>query len=380
MSNALIGNGRPLSRLLVFIGVLLIAGCTTVEVRKGEIPVYPEPPDEPRFYWERVFTGSADLSSDSSEDLFRRMLTGEKKTSKGIIKPYGISVKKGRIFVADTALRKVHVFDVPANNFYQIGDTKGPGLLEKPMTVTTDDQENVYVVDSVSKDVKKFSVEGKYLTTFEFTNEKGEKELLRPTGVAVTPDGTKLFVVDTGGIESRKHRVVVWDTVTDKFVRDIGKRGTLGGEFNLPNNIAMGKDGNLYVVDGGNFRVSVFTQEGEYLRSFGSVGRFSGQFSRPKGIAVDSENNIYVVDAAFGNFQIFNSDGVLLMHIGTRNKRGHAGEYFLPAGIAVDEDGRIYVGDQFFRKVDVYRPASIKEHEGYLGFGKKPAPATAPSK
>lgn len=369
MSNVFSHLARPLNRLTVILAIILLASCTTVDAPKQALIVYPEPPDEPRFYWERVLRSSADVSTDSSKDLFKRMITGEKKTGRGIIKPYGIAVSKGRVFVADTAALKVFVFDVPGNNFYEIGDSSGPGMLNKPMTVAVDAQENVYVVDITDKNVKKYTADGTYVATF--ANDKGGLE--RPTGIAVTPDGSRIFVVDTGGIDTKEHLVSVYDTVNNKHLYNIGWRGTMEGEFNLPNNIALGHDGNLYVVDGGNFRVQVFTQEGEFIRTFGSIGRLMGQFSRPKGIALDSDNNVYVVDSAFGNIQIFNSKGQLLMAIGQRQKRGAAGEYFLPAGIAVDEDGRVYVGDQFFRKIDVFRPAALKENEGYLGYGLEPS-------
>ncbi|MFQ5432810.1 MAG: 6-bladed beta-propeller [Nitrospinota bacterium] len=368
MSSVYLQRARPISMFTVILAVIMLASCTTVDTSKKKLIPYPEPPDVPRFYWERTLRGSADIAQDSSQDLLRRMVTGEKKTGKGIVKPYGIVVSKGRVFVADTAAAKVFVFDVPAKNFYEIGDLKGPGLLQKPMTVAIDAQDNLYIVDTGDKTVKEFTAEGKYLATFA----GGKDDLDRPTGIAVTPDGSRIYVVDTGGVTSKKHHVRVYDTATNKRLFDIGQRGTLEGEFNLPNNIAMGKDGNLYVVDGGNFRIQVLDQQGNFIRSFGEIGRLGGQFSRPKGIALDGDDNVYVVDAAFGNFQIFNSKGQLLMYIGKRQKRGAAGEYFLPAGIAVDEDGRVYVGDQFFRKIDVYRPAALKENEGYLGYGLQP--------
>ena len=367
MSDVFSRLSGPVGRLTAILAIILLASCTTVEGPRAQLIAFPEPPDEARFYWERVLRSGNDVSEDSSQDLLRRMVTGEKKSGKGIVKPYGIAVSKGRVFVADTAMGKVFVFDVPASKFYEIGDSKGPGVLQKPMTVAIDAEENLYVVDNGDRNVKKFTADGKYLMTLADDKDG----LDRPTGIAVTPDGTKIFIVDTGGIDSKKHWVRVYDAVNNKHLFNIGKRGTLEGEFNLPNNIAMGKDGNIYVVDGGNFRVQVFDQEGKFLRSFGEVGRLWGQFSRPKGISIDNDNNVYVVDAAFGNFQIFNPEGQLLMHIGEREKRGAAGEYFLPAGIAVDEDGRVYVGDQFFRKIDVYRPASLKEEDGYLGYGLK---------
>jgi sugar lactone lactonase YvrE len=126
-------------------------------------------------------------------------------------------------------------------------------------------------------------------------------------------------------------------------------------------------------VDGGNFRVVVFDKEGRYLHSFGSVGRQFGQFARPKEIATDLEGNVYVVDTAFGNFQIFTADGELLLFVGDRSERDAPAKYMLPSGIAVDEDGRVYMVDQWFRKIDVFRPASLKTDSGWLA--RRPAAA-----
>ena len=36
-------------------------------------------------------------------------------------------------------------------------------------------------------------------------------------------------------------------------------------------------------------------------------------------------------------------------------------------GIDVDEDGRVYMVDQYFRKVDIYRPVTLGERDGFLG-------------
>jgi sugar lactone lactonase YvrE len=120
------------------------------------------------------------------------------------------------------------------------------------------------------------------------------------------------------------------------------------------------------VVDGGNFRVVVFDRDGKYLFSFGSVGKQYGQFARPKEIAIDREGNVYVVDSAFGNFQIFSADGELLLFIGERNERDGPARYMLPSGISVDEDGRVYMVDQWFRKIDIFRPTALKAEAGYV--------------
>jgi DNA-binding beta-propeller fold protein YncE len=166
-------------------------------------------------------------------------------------------------------------------------------------------------------------------------------------------------------VSSDQHQVRVFDAVTGAHLQDIGKRGSGPGEFNLPRDVAIGKDGRLYVVDGGNFRVVVFDRNGRYLHSFGSIGKQYGQFARPKEIASDAEGNVYVVDTAFGNFQIFNADGELLLFVGDRSERDAPGKYMLPSGIAIDLDGRVYLVDQWFRKIDVFRPASMKPEQGF---------------
>ena len=77
----------------------------------------------------------------------------------------------------------------------------------------------------------------------------------------------------------------------------------------------------------------------------------------------------------FGNFQIFNPDGELLLFVGERSERDGPARYMLPSGIAVDEDGRVYMVDQWFRRIDVYRPVSLKADAGDLARRPPPVPA-----
>jgi len=194
----------------------------------------------------------------------------------------------------------------------------------------------------------------------------GGQYLEKPSSVTVTPDGRKVFIVDTGSVGSTSHRIAVFDGVSGEHLYYIGTRGNRPGEFNLPREIDMGPDGRLYVVDGGNFRVQVLEPDGTVVRTFGRPGRQFGQFARPKGIAVDAAGQIYVADAAFGNYQIFSPEGELLLFVGGRSGIDRPAGYQLPSGIAVDEDGRVYFVDQFFRKVDIYRPAGLSVTDGYL--------------
>jgi outer membrane protein assembly factor BamB len=343
---------------------LLLQGCaSSPDKESAELePLYfPPPPDDPRFVYERTVQASAQIEKSSSQDELRELLTGQSANNKAMSKPFDVSVCKGLIFISDTVLRSVMVFDVPGRRFYEIGKEK-PGVLQKPLGLANDDECNLYVADATSKRILVYDQAGNYLKALG-----GQDWFDRLSHVAVDSEGTRVYAVDTGGIGSENHHVLVFDVNTGRHLRNIGKRGTEDGEFNLPRDIAVDANGWVYVVDGGNFRVQVFDNNGDFVRQVGNLGRQYGSFARPKGVAVDQDGNIYVSDAAHGNFQIFDAEGQLLLFIGNRSEKFDRAAYMLPAGIDTDEDGRIYMIDQYFRKLDIFRPAAMQDNEGFLG-------------
>ena len=355
---------RAAARVVIIGGLIAAAGCAVTPlapVKPIVIPVFPPPPEPPRFIYERSIYSSGDVIRDDGKSSFRRLVTGEVRSGEGLSKPYGIAVHKGRVYVTDTVKRVVLLFDFPQGLYSEIG-TQAEGSLRMPLGIDIDAAGLVYVSDVLNRRISVYAPDGK------FQRHLGSPEILqRPAGIAIDAAGTRLYVVDIGGINSMDHGVHVFDAKTGAHVRSIGKRGEGEGEFNLPRDVAIGKDGNIYVVDGGNFRIQVLRQDGSFVRSFGGIGRQGGQFSRPKEIAIDAAGNVYVVDTAFGNFQIFTPEGKLLLDVGGRSNTDGPAKYMLPSGIAVDEDGRVYVVDQYFRKVDVFRPASLDPTAGYLG-------------
>lgn len=354
---------RALLGTVQLLGVALLVACAAPPpVREAApLPVFPSPPDEARFYYERTLYSSADVTERDKNSSIRQMLTGEGTYSaEGLAKPYGLAVYHGRVFVSDSALRAVAVFDIPGQRFSYIGED-GTGKLQAPIGLDVDGKGNVYVVDSSPKLVQVYDVDGKYLRTLAGDG----KWFNRPSGIAVDAQGSRIYVVDTGGVSTSEHRVRVFDAQTGAHLLDFGTRGTGPGELNLPRDVTIGKDGLLYVVDGGNFRIQVYRPDGTFVQTFGGIGRQGGQFSRPKEAATDTDGNIYVVDAAFGNFQIFNPAGQLLLSVGSRSEADGMAKYMLPSGIAIDGDGRVYMVDQYFKKVDIYRPARLAADQGF---------------
>lgn len=352
--------------LLALAVIVALVACAPMPEKSGDakptgLIVFPSAPDEPRFAYEWTLYSSADVIPDDRETQLRRMVTGEGKRGVALTKPYAVAVHQGRIFLSDSVERFVKVFDVREGKHFAIG-TDDPGRLVKPLGLDVDGAGQLYVADATMKTILVYDRDGKYLRRI------GDgKQFDRISSVTVDAAGDRVYAVDIGGVSSENHRVRVFDARSGAHLFDIGKRGKGPGEFNLPRDLAIGKDGQLYVVDGGNFRVQVFDSKGRYLHTFGVVGKQLGNFARPKEIATDRDGNVYVVDTAFGNFQIFNPEGDLLMFVGQRSEQDAPAHYMLPSGIYVDEDGRVYMVDQWFRKMDVYRPIGLKTTEGFAG-------------
>lgn len=389
---------------LAWLGIAFLLGlsaCAQVPNSSKQVEnaplVFPSPPDQARFFFERTIFSNRDIASignkkSTSMGFVKELLVGEETTgpnTAALWKPYAIAVHRGRIFVSEPASRVIKVFDVPEGRYFTIGENNAATLLS-PIGIDVDGEGNLYVADGGLRGVQVIMVydrDGNFLRKLgvpKFRSGDKDEDSQPPffsklISLAVEKKADinglqRIYAVDLGGSRSAipTHRVRVLNAKNGELLFDIGERGSGPGQFNLPRDVVIGKENNIYVVDGGNFRVQVFSQSGKYLREFGQIGKSPGSFARPKEIAVDADGNVYVIDTIFANFQIFNAQGQLLMHIGSGSPDVESpARYKLPSGIAVDEDGRVYVVDQLFKKIDIFRPALLSPQDGYLGSKKK---------
>ena len=324
---------------------LLVGSCVkpTAEQREPfpEI-VWPQPPEKPRIRLINIVSRPEDLQIKST--AFRRFMdyfTG--KTDMTMVAPYGVANDSaGRLYVVDTALKAVHVFDVSGVKYYTFS-TKDSSFVS-PIDIAIDEKRDcIYVSDSMEKTVKIFKDRGRV-----FEGEIGKGVFERPTGVAVNEKTSELLVVDTLNAS-----ILRYDLNDHGFKGILGGDGPAEGKFHYPTNIYVTKDGMILVSDSLNFRVQMFSPEGDFLKTFGSEGEQAGYFTRPRGVASDSDGNIYVVDALFDNIQIFDNLGRLLMAFGSHG-RGY-GEFWLPTGIFIDKNDTIYVSDSYNKRIQIFR-------------------------
>lgn len=308
---------------------------------------WPLPPEPPRVRYVATYRGVTDFKPAKRPSRLAAMLLGAADTSAALsdamLKPYAVAVgPTGRMYVSDTAARRVFAFDIDRRIVGFVGEGR-TGRLTKPVGVAVDGRGVVFVSDSTLKRVFGYGLNGETIIAIGH-----EGELEGPSGLAVDRGADRLYVVDAG-----RHQVLCYSTRDGSLVSALGKRGGAPGEFNFPTNVAVDNDGKVYVTDTLNFRIQIFDRDGRFVRTFGEIGDSPGRLNRPKGIAVDSEGHIYVADSSFNNFQVFDQDGRLLLFVGQGGNL--AGEFALPAGLYIDARDRIYVADQGNSRVQVFQ-------------------------
>jgi len=135
---------------------------------------------------------------------------------------------------------------------------------------------------------------------------------------------------------------------------------TLSEGLALPSDVAVGRDGRIYVVDSGNHRIAVFQRGGKRLFTFGGRGTGPGQLRDPVGIGIDPSGRVYVADKGNHRIQIFTVDGAYVRALAVKA----GGKNVAPVDVAVDATGKtVYVTGNSNHKVMAFSPDGRLLHQ-----------------
>jgi peptidylamidoglycolate lyase len=171
--------------------------------------------------------------------------------------PTDVAVLPDGSFYVSDGYRNTRVVKFDAAGRYQFewgGKGAEPGQFNLPHGIAVDERGRVFVCDRSNARLQVFDARGKFLAEW-----KGAS-IGRPYGVSVAADG-HVFVIDGGEQKQPDHGKAVELDADGNVVTSFGTYGRELGQFRTGHDIAVARDGSVYVAEGGGKRVQKFIRK-----------------------------------------------------------------------------------------------------------------------
>ncbi len=281
---------------------------------------------------------------------------------------------------------------VPLSSDLMVGRF-GVGKLyfDDPVDLDTDEEENVYILDSGNYRIQVMDEDGDYLNQW---GGRGldDGEFREPVALALDSDNEFLYVLD------RDRYLVQKFDLDGNFILSFGRKGLRKGRFDDPVDLTIDFQGYVYVLDRDRGAIIKFHSSGAFVDEWGDIGRRKEEFSDPVSITFSEERlgSIYVLDIGRKAILKFDRKGgyketipLIPEEIADGNpakiRADDSGNLFIleskqgkllklrrstysvfslvsekirmekPGGLTVDEEGRIYITDLAKNKIVRYR-------------------------
>jgi DNA-binding beta-propeller fold protein YncE len=219
---------------------------------------------------------------------------------------------------------------------------------------------SIWVTDPGKSVLMHFSPDGRYIGALNSTEPS--VPLSRPSRMAVGPDGT-LYVCETAM----------------GLVRALHPDGSDAGSFYIPEPISVAASADRLAV-GSVSGFAILEKTGKPIKVIGTRGKGDGQFDYVHGIAIGANGNVYVTDSYNNRLSAYDRDGKRLWIEGTGAPANSAqiinnmlatkdtsstvlkgaDALQLPLGLTLDGAGRVVVIDLYDCSLSVFDPTNGK--------------------
>jgi hypothetical protein len=153
--------------------------------------------------------------------------------------------------------------------------------------------------------------------------------------------------------DSKTLKILKFDQ-SGKFIKEAGRKGQGPGEFQYPREIVLDNNANVYVLDTGNGRISIFDREFQYVKSFQALAGF-------KYFAVDSRRFVYAnsLRRIFEEdklIEVLDGNGQPIRSFGKRIRFANNTPSHNDTLLAIGEDKYLFV---LWRNINILRKYSL---------------------
>lgn len=324
--------------------------------------------------------------------------------------PIALSLdKNGNLYIADRGNHRIRKLDLLGNvttiaGNSKAGYTNGPSSkaeLDEPSGVAVAPNGEVYFAERGNDLIRKIDTQGRVVDVAG-TGRAGfadgpakQAQFDEPYGLRLDANGV-LFVADRDN-----HRIRKIDPQGNVTTLAGSRRGLVNGagsqaRFDTPQDLALDKNGNVYVADYNNQQIRKITPTGQVstFAGDGTRGHKDGpaaqaQFDRPTGITLDANNNFYITEGAHrirridpqGNVTTLAGTGLA----GAQDGPAPTATLNAPTAILVDAKGDLWIADtanRLLRTLDTQqqmRTSAGGKTEGFADGSRSEALLNAPS-
>ena len=228
------------------------------------------------------------------------------------------------IYIADYANSRIQVVSFEGEFMRSFGQQ----ILKLPYGIAVA-EEDIFVTDNGPYSLYQFHKKDMSLKNRTGTRGKEEGQLNGPSGISIDTNGD-VFVADT-----LNHRISMFSRAL-KFKKCIGTK-----QLYYPQDVELTKEC-VVVLDWSPFCIHLYSREGHFISSCISQGK--GQnclVYKPACFCLDPAENFIISDTSNHAIKIFSKCG---NHIHTIGKEGdNIGEFVHPCGICISHFGTIFV-------------------------------------
>ena len=245
-------------------------------------------------------------------------------------------------------------------------DVGAAALFNQPQDIEALGDGTFVVVDGNNHALRRVAVDGT-VTTLAGTGAAGlgdgpaaQAQFNQPVGAAVDAKGA-VYVVEWANHTVRKLASGTVTRLAGAGLAGLVEGPALSARFNAPTDIVVRSGGSMLVSDRNNHRIRV-VDGGQVATLAGSVAGFvdgpaaSARFNVPQGLAIGSDGSVYVADASNHRIRRISADLIVTTVAGSGVAGWLDGDATLarfnaPWGVATDNSGTIFVSDRSNQRV-----------------------------